>query len=231
MPLPFAADRQQDVGQLGPVEVADPLPPVARRLEPVHGAVLVRQREADLGVGEGDPRKLLGDVAHFGLVGPQEFPPGRHAVEQVLHRDGRTGRGAAGPRIVDPAAGHADLVGDVLLGPARRDAQPRDRADARERLAAEAHRLDVEEVVVGQQLAGGVLGHAELQVVGVHADPVVADLDQLAPAVEDLDVHPGRAGIEGVFNELLHHARRPLDALAGGDPADQRGGQHAESDP
>jgi hypothetical protein len=72
-----------------------------------------------------------------------------------------------------------------------------------------------------------VLGDAQGEVSGVHADTVVGHLNQAAAAVEDADVNPRGPGVERVLDQLLDHAGGPLDALAGGDAADEGGRQNA----
>ena len=63
-----------------------------------------------------------------------------------------------------------------------------DAADRRQGLAAKAERADAEQVVGVAQLAGGVAGEGERQVVGVDAAAVVDDADQLGAALLDVDV-------------------------------------------
>ena len=52
------------------------------------------------------------------------------------------------------------------------------------------------------------------------AATVVDDLDQLDAAALDRDADAGRAGVEGVLDELLDDGDRSLDDLSGGDLAD-----------
>ena len=114
-----------------------------------------------------------------------------------------------------------------LAGVPRRDRQPRDRADRRQRLAAEAERADREQVVV-RQLRGGVALDREREVVARHARAVVADADQPPAAAVGDDIDAGRAGVERVLDQLLDDARRPLDHLAGGDAVDDGFGELAD---
>ena len=69
-------------------------------------------------------------------------------------------------------------------------------------------------------LAGGVAGHGQRQLVGRDAAAVVDDADQLAAALLHRHVDPRRAGVERVLDQLLDDARRPLDHLARGDLVD-----------
>ena len=55
----------------------------------------------------------------------------------------------------------------------------------------------------------------------IHAASVVDDADETSSAVLDGDVDPFGAGVERVFDELLHGGARPLDHLTGGDAVDQ----------
>ncbi len=59
----------------------------------------------------------------------------------------------------------------------------------------------------------------------VHAGAVVLDPDQPQPAARRGQPDAGRAGVDGVLDQLLNHARRPLHHLAGGDLVDERLGQ------
>ena len=61
-----------------------------------------------------------------------------------------------------------------------------------------------------------------------HALAVVGNADQPAAAAVGEHVDAARAGVECVFDQLLDHARRPLDHLAGGDAVDHRFGQLAD---
>ena len=70
------------------------------------------------------------------------------------------------------------------------------------------------------QLAGGVAGEGQRQVVGDDAAAVIDDADQLGAALLDLDVDAAAAGIDGVFEQFLDDAGRPFDDFAGGDLVD-----------
>ncbi len=54
-------------------------------------------------------------------------------------------------------------------------------------------------------------------IVAIHAVAVVGDANQLPAA--GFNIHPNaiRAGIERILEQLLHHRRRAVDDLAGGD--------------
>jgi len=61
---------------------------------------------------------------------------------------------------------------------------------------------------------------AEPRVVRIHPDAVVFDANEFLATVFDGDRQARGAGVEGVLDELLDDARRPLDHLAGGDAVD-----------
>ena len=56
------------------------------------------------------------------------------------------------------------------------------------------------------ELAGGVTGEGQRQVVGVDAAAVIDDADQLDAALLDLDIDATGAGIDGVFEQFLDDA-------------------------
>ena len=91
-----------------------------------------------------------------------------------------------------------------------------DGADGRQCLAAEAERRDVEEVVA-VELRRGVALDAKREVGRVHAVAVIGDADERKSAIDRDDLDLARAGVDGVLDQLLDHARRPLHHLAGGD--------------
>ena len=113
----------------------------------------------------------------------------------------------------------------VALRRAAPQHQPAHFGDRGQGLAAEAQRADAEQVVGLGQFAGGVAGHGQRQLVGRDAAAVVDHADQFQSALLDRHVDPRGPGIDGVFHQLLDHAGRPLDHLAGGDLVDQATGE------
>ena len=61
-----------------------------------------------------------------------------------------------------------------------------------------------------------------------HAGAVVGDAHEPPPAAVGHHLDARRTGIERVLHQLLHHARRTLDHLAGGDAVDDRFGKLAD---
>ncbi len=68
----------------------------------------------------------------------------------------------------------------------------------------------------------------EFEVLRTHAAAIVADPDQRRAAGGGDDLDPSGARIDGVFDELLDDAGRPLDHFAGGDAVDHVFGKAAD---
>jgi hypothetical protein len=103
----------------------------------------------------------------------------------------------------------------LVAGDARRQRQSRDRRDARQRLAAKAHRDQPFEIVERRDLARRMPRQSERQFVARDAAAVVADADQSRAAAFDVDRDRARPGIERVLDELLDDRGRPLHDLSG----------------
>ena len=99
--------------------------------------------------------------------------------------------------------------------------QPADLADRGQGLAAEPQRADAEQVVGLGELARGVGGDGQRQLFGRDSAAVVRHPHQVQSAVGGGNVDPRGPGIDGVFHQLLDHARRPFDDLAGRDLVDE----------
>ncbi len=103
--------------------------------------------EAHRLVGHGLAPDLLGDRRRLGPLRLHELEPGRRGEEQVAHLDPRpvrTGEGAGGHR-----AHRARVDGEAAglrSGPPGGEAQPGDRADRGQGLAAEAEAGDAQEI-------------------------------------------------------------------------------------
>jgi len=70
--------------------------------------------------------------------------------------------------------------------------------------------------------------HRQRQIGGDHAFAVVGNPDEPPSAAVDEHIDAAGAGIERIFDELLHHARRTLDHLTGGDAVDHGFGELAD---
>ena len=113
-----------------------------------------------------------------------------------------------------------------------RDRHAADRSDGRQRLAAEPHRVDVQQVhppvIAGRQLRRGVAVQREQQVVGAHAAAIVFDRDPLQAARLDRDGDARGAGIQRVLGKFLHRRCGAFDHFASRDPVHDIGRQFAD---
>ena len=144
------------------------------------------------------------------------FKRGR-VVEEVAHDDARA-FGAA--RILDRAGDAAlqvELCSAERAALARENVEPRNGRDRRERLAAKAQRADGGQILRRAQLARRVAQKSRRQLAWRDAAAVIADAKIGHAAVFHLHRHALRAGVNGVFQQLLDNARRALDHLARGD--------------
>ena len=152
----------------------------------------------------------------------QELEPGGRVEEEVVHLHAR----ADLRRHAEPQGDHAALAAQPkALGGAAGAAghrEARDRADRRQRLAAEAERGDRVQVLVARQLGGRVALERQRQLLGRHAVAVVRDPDQRRPAIAQIHRDRARRRVQRVLHQFLHRRRRPLDDLAGRDLVDER---------
>ena len=138
----------------------------------------------------------------------------------MAHGDGGAAGARAGEALDDPPVGDHQPGGLARVVGRRDEDHLGHRADAGERLAAEAEAGDAPEVVGVAQLAGGVAGEGELELVGRDTRAVVAHLDRAQPAAAQLDRDRPRARVDGVLEQLLDDRGGALDDLARGDLLD-----------
>ena len=98
-----------------------------------------------------------------------------------------------------------------------RDTEPIE-GSASPRKPSVRHRL---EIIERGDLAGGVAGERQGQLVGGDAAAVVAHADQADAAALDVDLDAAGAGVQAVLDELLDDGGRALDHFAGGDLVDE----------
>jgi hypothetical protein len=103
--------------------------------------------------------------------------------------------------------------------------EARDRGDRRQRLAAEPHGVEGEEVGGLGELRGGVAREREAELARPDAGAVVDHPDPAAAPAVDLDRDRAGPGVDRVVDQLLDHRGRPLDHLAGRDLVDHVIGQ------
>ena len=126
-------------------------------------------------------------------------------------------------RVGDRAAAVVDLVGGVGVARAAEDARVGDRADARQRLAAEAHGA---RCGTGRRRACSLLVACDANASGSSSGgmPPPSSITRISsrPPSSTSTSDLRRAGVDRVLDQLLHDRRRPLDHLAGGDAVDER---------
>lgn len=63
--------------------------------------------------------------------------------------------------------------------------------------------------------------NGQRQIFGIHSTAIIDDPDQCLATRSRRDLDAACAGINGVFDKLLHNTCRPLDDLTGSDLIDQ----------
>ena len=205
-------DREQGVHDLAAPEGGQPLERPIGGWHVEQGAVVARERERDVGTGQGKDAERFDDRASLRRLGAQELPPGGRIEEQRAHRHRRPAlphrilhRLTLSPHDADPRAGTA--VGGGL------ELEARHGGDRRERLAPETERRYSDQVRGITDLARGVARQRELGIHAAHPLAVVAHADECLAAVFHLDPDGPGAGVERVLDQLLHDRGWPLDHL------------------
>ena len=218
-------DGHQAVGELATAEpgqaLAHSVVGIGRR-QLIDGLAVVLQAHGHRRIAEGQALEQRLDMIELGAFGAQEFLARRHIVEQVAHLDGGAGsRGRSRSR---------GFFGASLEGPAvlvafdhRSDAHARNRGDTGQGFASEAEAGNRLEILEAVDLAGGVAGQREREILARNAAAVVADADQATAALLDLHADIRGPGIQAVLHQFLDHGSRSFDHFAGGDLVDQVG--------
>src|SRR5580700_5144312 len=126
------------------------------------------------------------------------------------------------------AAVHEDFGAGVGGRRAGLQREARNAGDGRQRFAAKAIRAKAVEIGRLGNFAGGVAFKGKQCIVADHAVAVVPDGNERAAASAKLDFDARGAGIEGVFDEFLHHRGRALDDLTSGDLVGNAVGKDAD---
>jgi hypothetical protein len=164
-------------------------------------------------------------VPHLHARAAQELAAHGSVVEEVADLDARALGAAPGADGGEFPAVAADLRPAVLVGWAGLEGDLGDAADGGEGLPPEAEGADAEQVVGAGELAGGVGGEGQGQVLGGDTAAVVHDADEGGAALLDLHLDALAARVQAVLQQLLDDGGGPLDHLAGGDLGDHRGRQ------
>jgi hypothetical protein len=203
-----ALDRHQRVEPLVAEELVQARAEVGGRRRVDHLATARTQDEAHPRMAEGQVGQHLGHVGRLGGVRAQELAPRGHLAEQVVHLDRCAPRVAHVAHLEPASVPHLDLGAGRAGVVARAQQQVSDAGDGLQALER-------------RQLGRGVALESQRRIVARHAAAVVAHAHQTPAPAFDLDRDLRRAGVEGVFAQLLDHGGRALDHLAGGDLVDQ----------
>ena len=159
-----------------------------RRRQVERRAAVVQQLERDLRVRQGEPQQHLGDVPELGGGALDELPPGGGVEEEVADFDGRADVPRRRLRVGDRAAAVEDLVRRVGVRACGRGSGRgrRSRCSPAPRRGSPWCAMRNRSSSSGE-LAGGVGGKRQRQVVRRDAAAVVDDADQRPPAVFDFD--------------------------------------------
>jgi hypothetical protein len=159
------------------------------------------------------------------VFGAQKLAPRRGVVIDLARfHDGARG-GGCGLGCAEATVFGFDAPGMRVARRATGQSELRDGRDAGECLAAKAEAQHAFEVVERGDLAGGMAGQSELEVVARDALAIVADLDLLDTARLQIDLHAAGACIQAVFQQLLERCGGAVDDFARGDLIDQQLGQ------
>ena len=196
--------------ELAPPQPVQPVDRLLRRRHVDQHTIVAREPERDVGARERQQRQHLGRGPCLRRLGAQELAARGRVEEQRPHRDRRTvlAHGILHRLALSPDDPNPRTAAAVRRG---LEVEARHRRDRRERLAAEAERPYADQVGGIADLAGRVARQGELRVPAAHPFAVVAHPNQGLAAVLDLDADRPGARVEGVFHELLHDGRRPLD--------------------
>ena len=100
------------------------------------------------------------------------------------------------------------------------DRQVADFGDRGQGFAAETKGAYAKQIVRSADLARGMTGDGERQFLGRDAAAIVADANQIGPALPQGYVDPRAPRIDAVFQQLLDDAGRPLNDFARGNLID-----------
>ena len=179
---PIAAlDADQLPGQIGPEKGRDPNGPIVGRRQIMQQLVVMAEREMPLGISQRQPRESLGRMAEFGGRRPEELSPHGCIEEQVMHFDERPRRAAARSDRAELPTADFEFRAGGRVGGAAADHCAAHLGDRRQCLAAEAERADLKQIVGLANLARGMRGDGQRQLLGGDPAAVIDHADQLPP--------------------------------------------------
>ncbi len=151
----------------------------------------------------------------------QKLPPRRRIEKQIRNRNRRPARHSGIVHMQNLAARNLHprprrLLARLVCAGRRLQRHPRHRGNRRQRLTAKSQRRNLQQVVRRAQLRSRVPLKGQQRIVAVHAVSIVGHANQLASTRLNLHANPRSPGIERIFEQFLHHRRRPVHHLARG---------------
>ncbi len=168
--------------------------------------------KANLGQAQGKGLHQLLDIPQFGGLRAEKFEPGGGIVKEIADRQTGAHRPASGAVFDDFTALDHQAFGNVMIGGAGQNFDPRHRGNAGQCLAAKAHGIDTPDIFKALQFAGGKTLKGQTDTLSRNTKAIV-DNPQKAPTLIHFNLDKGRTGIEGVFNQFFNHRSRPLNHL------------------
>ena len=207
----FGADVHDVSHDGGPQEVLDAEFITFGGLYHMDVPAVVREREGNVGPGEGHALELFHDVAQFHVVALQEFAPGGNVVEEIADADVGAHRAAhlAGPLVL--GTGHDHLYTGLFGGDTGAERDFGHGGNGGQGLSAEAEGEDVVQVFGRCEFAGGMPLEAQDGIVRGHAAAVVDDLDERAAGIGNHHFLIRGTGVHRILHEFLHDGSGPLD--------------------
>ena len=216
-------ERVELVAHLRTEEKPEALAQPGRGRDLVNVLGVMAQCQVQLRMGQGQTRERLAHVTHLGRRAAEKLAAHGRIEEEMLDLQTGPGRAVPGTRLgkLSAVTGKLGAKGVIVRPRLQRDLG--NAADRGQRFAAKAQGHYAEEILGVGQFAGRMAGEGQRQILGGDAAAVIHDADQLDAALLDVHIDAAAASIDGIFQQLLDHARWPLDHLAGGDLGDDRG--------
>ena len=184
---------------------------------------VAQHAHGDLRMGQ---RKALHRAEHGGGlhgVALHELHARRCIVKQVTHEHGRAVRTARLAALRHDARLEMQTRAEGRVRRLRQHVDARDGGNGRQRLAAEAERVDGLQIGRLMELARGMAQEGRLHILCRHAAAVVRHAQERHAPVAQLDRDLMGPGVDGVFDQLLCGAGRALHDLASGDQVGDMG--------
>ena len=195
-----------------------------RAADPATSRPLCSSLNADLRVRQGAVRSSVSEMCPNSVGGAlEELPPGRRVEEQVADLDASSRRSRPPPADRRSAPPRLKISYAASLSAVRdEDPRVRDRPDARQRLAAKAHRA---RCGTDRRRSSACSSRARRTPAasssgGIPPPSSITRISSRPPSsISTSDLR--RARVDRVLDQLLDDRRRPLDHLARGDAVDE----------